>query len=82
MEKFNPTTQGFVDGVGVGETGKPVTLISTKSQGIEGVGVTKGTKSQSKNAWKSRVLQLMGVGVGVGHTPGLNKFAEISGHAE
>jgi hypothetical protein len=56
--------------------------MSTKSHGIDGVGVTNGTKSQSKYAVKSKILQLMGVGVGVGHTPGLNKFAEISGHAE
>lgn len=74
--------QGFDDGVGVGDTGNPVTLMSTKSQGIDGVGVTKGTKSQSKNAWKSRVSQLIGVGVGGGHAPGLKKFAEMSGHAE
>jgi hypothetical protein len=56
--------------------------MSTKSHGIDGVGVTNGTKSQSKYAVKSKILQSIGVGVGGGHAPGLNKFAEISGQAE
>jgi hypothetical protein len=71
IEKSKPTMHAFEEGVGVGETGNPVTLISTKSQGIDGVGVTNGTKSQSKNAWKSKVSQSIGVGVGAGQAPGL-----------
>jgi hypothetical protein len=56
--------------------------MSTNSHGIDGVGVTNGSKSQSKKAVKSKILQLIGDGVGVGHGPVVNKFAEISGHEE
>jgi hypothetical protein len=80
--KSTPTTQALDDGVGVGDTGNAVTLMSTKSHGIDGVGVTNGTKSQSKYAVKSKVLQSIGVGVGGGHAPGLKKLAEMSGQAE
>jgi hypothetical protein len=68
--------------VGVGVIGKAVTNMSTNSHGIDGVGVTNGSKSQSKKAVKSKILQLIGDGVGVGHGPVVNKFAEISGHEE
>jgi hypothetical protein len=80
--KSKPTTHAFEDGVGVGVSGNAVTDISTKSHGIDGVGVTNGTKSQSKYAVKSNVLQSIADGVGVGQGPTVNKLAEMSGHSE
>ena len=40
-----------------------------------------GGISQSKYATKSNVTVFVIVGVGVGHIPTLNKFAEISGQS-
>jgi hypothetical protein len=56
--------------------------MSTNSHGIDGVGVTNGSKSQSKKAVKSKILQLIGDGVGVGHGPDVKKLAEMSGQDE
>jgi hypothetical protein len=47
-----------------------------------GVGVGVLGKLQSKYALKSKSLQFIGDGVGVGHKPLLNKFADISGHVD
>ena len=70
-EKLNNISPAQVDveGVGVGVVGTEVTLNVTLSQVIDGVGVGKGTKSQSKYAVKFSVLQLTDEGVGVGQGP-------------
>jgi hypothetical protein len=49
---------------------------------IVGVTVGVGGKSQLKNAEKSKLSQFVGAGVGLGHGPLVNRFAEISGQIE
>jgi hypothetical protein len=78
-ENDKPTLQGWV-GVGVGVNEIAVTSNDVSSQLIADDGV--GVIAQSNKASKLNVLQLVTVGVGVGHIPLPNKFAEISGQSE
>ena len=72
--KLTPTLHGV--GVGVGVAVGVATGVAV------GVTVGVGVILQSKYAVKSKSSQFIGVGVGVGQIPVVNKFAEISGHIE